>query len=731
MPGLGRSAAFLGFAAPLCVVAVFLGLMPVSAPAENLKGPNDQLGPDGFPADWAPSDLESPPILVAPPPSRTFVPAKKPVSLSIDQLRTVSLAPSGSVPVALPPEKAPLRKEISGTVYVPLAVAFGGASPSAPAFVPAVLPGQAAQGSLPPDTAGAIGDDLAALAAYGPLGPSNGGFSASVWGGGELPPAELAVALGRGAAMTPSPALREAWRRLLLTQALPPPETPVENPNAASAAANQSTPTGAGHWLAVRARLLQQLGLDEAAWTLWRQTGPVARSRNPELAKGWVQAGLLAGAVTEACPLAREKAAAATGDPFWPSAVAVCAAAEAQATGSGASSAALGLSLQLLPAEVQRDDPALIAALTAVRDGKPLVLGATVAGPLAGAVVASYPVLLSPTSLPLLPDVALRRLRETTTLPAELRAEVALQLAARTGWPQDGEAFLSLISGTQLQGSPARWPDAALVAWAGHAAGAKTVSSSQLVVPAALRLGDVSTALAWWPAWQGARVDEDAARARLDAEVVLAAMNRSDVPAALLKTWLDSRRLANLGEAEHAQRVLLALDALGLRIQPALWADYRARSVALTDGSDPAWRRLVDDAAEARTVPQVVGLLGEGLAGSRVADAPPATVAAAVAALKKSGLPDLARRMMAEAATLPPDAAAPVFRRPLPEAGGVSGDGSSTRPAALKKALRKPEKVADQLQSQEDGLLPPPRVKASVKAPAKPVKPTVTKPVMP
>lgn len=676
-------------------------LLAAPAFAQDLKGPNDQLGADGFPADWDPQDLENPPVLVVPPASRTVLPAKpQPVTFRVDQMRSVALAPSGSMPVALPPERGGARGGVSGTIYRPLAAVFAGGTSAT------LAPGAAPEGT----ENGPLNNDLAALAAYGPLAPASGGFAGEVWGAVS---STVAAGLSRQAVMTPSPALREAWRRLLLSQAVPP------------GGIVSATLVGPDHWLVVRARLLQQLGLDEAAWSLWRQAGPGARSQNPDLAKGWVQAGMLAGAQASVCPLAREKAAAGEGDSFWPSAVAVCAAAEAQAGGGSGSAAALGLSLQLLPAEVQKNDPALVAALTAVRDGKPLVLGLAPLSPLAGAVAAAYPVLLSPTALPLLPDVALRRLRETQALPVELRAEVAGQLATRTGWPQDGEAFLRLVSGTGLQGKPERWPDAALVAWAAHASTTQSVSASRLIVPAALRLGDVSTALARWNAWQPTATETDGGRARLDAEVALHALNRADVPEPLLQSWLAVQDLATPAGAERAQRGLLMLEGLGMKVPAGLWEAYRARAVEVSDATDAGWRRLLENAVAARNAPAVMGLLGEGMGNRRAADLPPATAGAAVVALRAIGLPDLAKRLLAEALTL------------LPESGGAGLDARAADGRVLRKALPMEALetsvtagvsatgvVKRKTAEREDGLLPPPRVKA----PTRPTVPTVRKP---
>jgi hypothetical protein len=141
-----------------------------------------------------------------------------------------------------------------------------------------------------------------------------------------------------------SPALREAYRLLLLAQvAAPAPEA------------------GQPHWLAVRAEALEALGLYEAAWSLWREAGPLLRQPGVmgELQQGWARISLLSGQTEAACSLVREQAAAGMVSEFWPSAAAVCAALELQQTGNPAP---LTLAIQLLPPKTLQGDPALVAA---------------------------------------------------------------------------------------------------------------------------------------------------------------------------------------------------------------------------------------------------------------------------------------------------------------------------------------------------------------------------------
>ncbi|NBV54772.1 MAG: hypothetical protein EBR79_03570, partial [Proteobacteria bacterium] len=306
----------------------------------------------------------------------------------------------------------------------------------------------------------------------------------------------------------------------------------------------------------------QAQGMFESAQSLLPTT-PTAIMENitepatNRLAQTWAASMLLGGNASTACATARNLLAGnqltEAQRPNWLATVATCAALEAaQASTSGADStqqartnSALGLSLQLLPPQLATTNPTLVDALNALQNGQTYEASAS-AHPLTGAVLAAYPALLNPeslqTTLATLPDVTLRRLRQTTTLPLPLRAAAAQALVAQTNWLPDGLAFVKLVesddvlserselstsptrrssarlpkggdagakAGSESEGGPqptATTTPAATLAWAGQASANALLKTSPTVIAphlattiatAALLMGDVPTATKW------------------------------------------------------------------------------------------------------------------------------------------------------------------------------------------------------------------------------------------
>ncbi|MBI1309536.1 MAG: hypothetical protein GC129_06815 [Proteobacteria bacterium] len=675
-----------------------------------LAGPlwAEELGPDGFPADWKDSDFKP---LAAKVPSMTEV-YKAPKTFEVQDLPHVRLEPSGTVPVALPAAgKVQKSAGVSTTYYQPLAAAFeGGVAPA----------GLAVSGSMAMKN-----NDLSMLAGVGTLRPDDGGMKADVWinsslagGVGRQKAAEsggsaaklvqlmdkLAAEAGNGGKVG-APSVREGWRRLLLSDATAPSGTTVAS----------------RHWLVLRARALEGLGLHEAALSLWREVGPQARMAGEGLARGWVRASLLAGENGPPCQLAKQLAAAGAKGQDWTLEVATCAAVDA---GSGGNSNALGLSLQLVPASTAKKAPAAVAALEAVRDGRTLGDTAPAAGEegLLGAVAAAFPAIVGDSDMAGLPDVALRRLRDSKALPDDLRTRAARALADKTGWVSDGVGLVALVSGGVISAST---PDAAVVAWGernqepgGREPGKYGAQEAGLVVDASLRLGQVAVASAWWPRLVNMQeMSLEQRRELVERELVFDALAKGELDTRVLEKWLVMQDLGTAEGAAHAERLMAGLEGLGMGVPEDLWANYRARAVKL-DGGDASWRRLLEHAAQGKDAPAVLALVSEGLAGKPADAAPPEVVGQGVAALSAAGLRDLAGRLLAEAVRprLAEVPTAPVAAQPI-----LPAVAEEVSPSTQVKGLLRPALKAEISASvpEPEGLLPPPRVVA----PTPPVPP--------
>jgi hypothetical protein len=566
--------------------------------AEDLQA--EPLGPDGFPADWwdgdtAPMGPVPPPLPAAvtatqpgPPtvPLATEVPpempaASRPKTFKIEELPRTTEAPSGTMPIALPAPAQPLSQ--TATVS-PVSVSAG-------------------------------------LEAAGALLPSNGGLAADVW---QTAPRLEQVQRLRKVQPQTSPVLREAWRRLLLTQALAP------------------SGTGGGHWLVVRAEALARLQLDEAAWSLWRQVDEANARQDEQLALGLVQAKMLAGQGAAGCELAREWAARTGRDSAWPVVVAVC----ALVAPADASPAAAALSLQLVKPILQSTNKPLLRVLEAVPNGVPPVLPgsglARVGGPLGAVVLANYPALLTSDTIAVLPDMVLRRLQHTLPLPLALREEAALRLVAQTEWPTDAVDAWELLSMTLVRED---WP-AALQLEA--AAQGKEVSPELIMTAAAWqnvpRVGDAAWGM--WQASAGLTLPDLQARGQ---NQLRWAVWRKKAAENDWNMWLAAQDLENPQGAEDGQRLLLVAEALGMNVPASVWVQVRGRAAPIANAMDPVWQRVLQGVVSKQDVPGVLAVLGEGVAGRSLATVPPEMAAMVVRSLQEVGWPDLAVRAAAEA----------------------------------------------------------------------------------
>lgn len=631
----------------LLMLATVAGLLPGLAVHAAEK-----LGPDGFPADWTPEDLQP----------KMLVPAAR------DVTATRRAAPSATLPAIVP-----VVKVVSG------------------------------------------------LAGYGPLTPATGGWPGNVWQ--VAPRREQDAMLARGVKNgLASPALKEAWRRLLLTQAMPPPA--------------QGGVSGTS-WLQVRAGALEDLGFYEAAWSLWKEVPLSTAKVEDGLLYGAVRSRLLAGDSQQACAVAKQKAAGvAAYDTRWPVMVAACQMILPVGGDVSSSVAGANLSVQLVEQVLRAQNPALLKILNAVQDGKAVTSGLARVDALGGAVLAAYPALIGSEVMPKLPDVALRRLAGTESLPLDLRVRAAVALATATRWPKDGEQAWALVSATLVSDSTtavayAAWPDAMILARGVPQAGGDAVSASVAVarggaaayVRAALRNDDVAAAGEAWPLWRNEGLKGAPLRAWWQAQVATAILQGRVAPEAW-QGWLAAQALDTQAGAQQAQRTLLVADALGVAVPASVWKGLRDEALPVAALSDPAWQKLLDGAVAGHNLPGVLGLVSEAWQHDTADKVAPQEAGASVAALRTVGEIGVARRLAAEALlgvkenVYVAKPAAVGGQQPT-AAPRVMGPGLSGR-GGIEAGAEKAEEKAEE----PPAMLPPPRVQAPAR-PVPPVPPTL------
>ncbi|PZP40334.1 MAG: hypothetical protein DI585_01275 [Pseudomonas fluorescens] len=540
----------------------------------------------------------------------------------------------------------------------------------------------------------------------GVLNAANGGEAPDVWRKTNRADTEngMKKALAQGVA---SPALKEAWRRLLLTEA------------GAPLAGDQGVRDS---WLAVRANALQGMGQYEAAWSLWKEV-PASALADKGLAEGWVEAKLLSGQAKDACEVAKARATGGGSQASdWGVAMAVCQV--VAPTTDGGNVAAARLSLQIVEPLLRSKNPALLRVLTAVQEGRPV---ATLSGPttmvdgFGGAVLAAYPALVGGDIMPRLPDVTLRRLTASEALPVDLRGRAAVALARQTSVIADGSAAWALVSATEFNGV---MPDAVAVA-----RGFKDVSASALneYVQAALRLGLKDEAVKALPNLMKAEgLDAAANKNRMQVQLAVKAL-QGKVDDATWDAWMVGQNLEIQTSVRQAQRTLLAIEAMGVSVPGRVWKQMRDRSISVSSLVDPAWQRLLADAVRTKDVPSVLILISDAFAGQPPAGAVPVVIGASVEALRAIGMDDIAKRVAMEAILgLPASHLIPLVREAAPAAV------SATQPVAIgaDSLPKEPVSVTTPVSGAiVPGMLPPPRVipveKPTIKAPTKPVPPKV------
>lgn len=648
-------------------------------------GADEPLGPDGFPASWTPADF----AIGSP---TTPVPSDKLVRPQLEG------ATAGVAPYAIPlpvganspthAGKKMVSMRVSDMKTITLPAAYGASRSTVVAIPPAAPVATSRTVSTSPSTA--LSATIPAPAPK-PLAGAQADLP-PLWDATEPDwPATLVSAFAKGIS---SPALRDSIRTLLTTEAPPP----------------------AGHtaeaWLATRGQLLEKLGMFEAAWGLWSTLGTPSATTPlpPETLYGWAQARLLAGDASTPCPLARTltTTTAPTPNTPWPTLVTVCQLLQPAAEGNVA---ATGLSLQLIEPVLRQSNPALLKVLYAVQDGKPV--GAQSGGALGGAVLAAYPALIGSGTLAKMPDIALRRLISTPQLPSSLRQPAALALAAQTNWGEDGQTAWGFVSASV----PMNLPDAVILA------GSQALSPS-LVVPAALRAGNLTLAKTLLPRWpvppsatptdQQSKLNITSAHSRL----LIAAQAGALTPQGWA-TWQASLPLTNTPIATTALRMVLGLDAMGLPVPEPTWAAFRNKALTGNTGADPLWQRLMQQAAQAKNTPKVMALLTEALNGRPVAEAPAGTLATTLQTLRSMNQTQLAWRLLAEA-TLPTTAPKPTATPlPLPVAQPMPA-----KPEPLDTTQPVSATTPSRSLTEPSGMLPPPRVtKPTVARPKPPTKP--------
>ena len=549
--------------------------------------------------------------------------------------------------------------------------------------------------------------------AVGVLKPGNGGVALDAWR--KVTRAEADVALRRSLKNNlASPALKEAWRVLMLTAAAPPvmPERGVGT-----------------SWLSVRSEVLEKLGLHEAAWSLWRDVAVDDMGDDPASLMAWVKARMLAGEGEAACAVAKTQAAQAADGTEWAPMMAVC-----QLVGQGANAAAVHLSLQVVEPTLKARNPTLLRVLQAVTDGRTvgsLPSGAVRIDALGGAVLAHYPALMGAAIMPQVPDLALRRVVASEALPAEMRGQAALALAGQTGALADAGAAWQAVSATTLAGD---LPDAVVVARGMGEASATYVKDYS---EAALRLGlveEAAPALAAWTLPEAAPLPE--VKRLRQAQLALHAL-QGRVPDEVWDEWILAQTLENSQGAKAAQRTLLVVEGLGVAVPQRIWSQMRMRSVPVSVAVDPAWQRLLAEAVAGQNIPQVLFLVTEAWNGEPVAEVAPAVAGASVEALRRIGFNGVARRAAAEALLgLPRRPVVPLMPEGTAEAraGGIE---TVVLPAAAAAVSRTQVQglssvgLAPPVSASEGFVLPPPRTVPSGASIHKPSVTPPTKPLMP
>ena len=352
---------------------------------------------------------------------------------------------------------------------------------------------------------------------------------------------------------------------------------------------------------------------------------------------------------------------------------------------------------------------------------------------LGGAVLGQYPALMGTAVMPRVPDLALRRVVQSDSLPPDVRGQAAVALAGQSGLVEDGALAWRLVSGTQLAGD---LPDSVVVARGvtdGGKDGTKDVSGSRVreYVEAALRLGlvpEAAKAMAGWTrAGEGASVEiRRQVQARLAVQLL-----QGRVADDVWDEWIVAQPLENGAGAKNAQRSLLVAEALGVAVPQRIWSQMRMRAVPVSVAVDPAWQRLLSDAVAQRNVPQALLLVSEAWNGLPVAETAPVVAGASVEALRRVGFEALGRRVAAEALLGLPRRAVVVLK-PEGSAAAASQISTTVLPDAVEDSSRTRVRGLNsvglaQRVSEPDFVLPPPRVepvaKPTVAAPAKPVPP--------
>ncbi|TKW60539.1 MAG: hypothetical protein DI628_06455 [Blastochloris viridis] len=544
--------------------------------------------------------------------------------------------------------------------------------------------------------------------ALGVLKPGKGGLAPDLWRQMSRAEAEVALSrsLSRGGA---SPALKEAWRVVLLTAAAPPimPERGTTK-----------------SWLAVRSEALDKLGLYEAAWAMWREVSLEDLGPDEASQLAWVKLRMLAGDGEAACGFAKAEAVKETMGNRWAPVMAAC-----QLVGQGNNPAAVQLSLQVVEPQLKAENPALLRILEAVKDGRvvsSLPSGNASVDALGGSVLGQYPALMGTAIMPRVPDLALRRVVKSEGLPVNVRGQAAVALAGQSGLLEDGMLAWSLVSGTQLSGD---LPDAVIVA-----RGTK-VSESEIkdYVESALRLGMVTEAGKAMSAWTAPKGTAAAVEIRRHVQARLAVqLLQGRVADEVWDEWIVAQALENGVGAKHAQRTLLVAEAIGVPVPQRIWSQMRVRAAPVSVVVDPAWQRLLADAVTKRNIPQVMLLISEAWNGQPAIDVAPVVAGASVEALRRVGFEGLGRRVAAEAllglprkplvallpeGTLSAVAQAAISTTVLPDA---TTDASRTVVRGL-NSVGLTRRVSD-----TGFVLPPPRVEGPT-APTKPVAPKVSR----
>ncbi len=565
------------------------------------------------------------------------------------QGNTDAAVPPSESDAAVRPAKSLLPQGFDGPAVKGSEVAP--AEPAAPGALPTgLVPPPAPVGHQPGDAFAvpqATGRDIAI---FGPLSTSAGGY------GSEIFARSRGVFLAGLARRIATP-IGSRWAAITLRRAL---------------LSESQAPVGIvpGDWVAARAGLLLRIGEIDGAKAL-TDAVPIDRY-TPALYRTAAQVALAAGDLAGLCPIATT-GQALSADPLWRLAVGMCAALQGDdITAAGVFDALRADRNAVEPFDVRLGERVATLAGGAGRASNIDWAESPALTPYRYGVAVAAGVAIPPAKLEALgparfgwlvrapglaPDIRLAALRPAAMLGTMSATELVSSVAALS--PGDagadtraGELRTAFAGGSmddRRAALRAIWASAsgddrygALIESATAAAhlpiDAASAADSADIIAALLSAGSIDAARRWWPI-----ADKADAKVRSRAWALLAA---SEAGVAITPAAFRDWRSASGVDARGASLLLAALSGLG-RTRDSGWDSLERE---LLPASANSWTRAIDAAGDAGRTGEVAILAATGLQGDW-SGVPPLHLYHIVAALVRTGRPQEARLIAAEAMT--------------------------------------------------------------------------------